>query len=164
GDDAAKGIFGLDGDDIAGIDRQNRFCVRSIDIVERTLLLDREFMALSGLALGHAARCHDRGLEPGIVGHCGFLISSQRRMAAMPVGDALIRITSSDQARLVKVAANELKRGPATACYKSARKSYRRTSGHIEGTAKAQETRDQFRILTQCCHLGKGRRGKRLSR
>src|SRR5258708_1514976 len=66
GDDTAESVFGLDGNDIAGVDSQNCFCVGTVDVVERTLLLDREFMALSSVALGQAARCHDRGLEPGI--------------------------------------------------------------------------------------------------
>src|SRR5882724_1641973 len=76
GDDAAESVFGLDHNDIAGVDRQNRFCVGTVDVVERTLLLDREFMALSSPALGQAARCHDRGLEPGIVGHRDILENS----------------------------------------------------------------------------------------
>src|SRR5205809_1478388 len=76
GDDAAKGVLGLDSDDITGVNRENRFCVGTIDVMERALVLNRELMALSGVALGKAAPCHDRALEPGIVGHRDILESS----------------------------------------------------------------------------------------
>ena len=63
-DNAAEGVFGFDRDDVAGIDREDRLCIRSIDVVETALPLDRELVALSSLTFGKAALCHDRGLEP----------------------------------------------------------------------------------------------------
>src|SRR5699024_8857772 len=60
GDDATESVFGLDHNDIAGLDRENWFGVRPIDVMKGTLLLDREFMALSGLTLGKATCRHDR--------------------------------------------------------------------------------------------------------
>src|SRR4029078_854030 len=76
GDDAAKGVLGLDGNDITGVDGENRLCVGTVDVMEGGLLLDREFMTLAGLALGDATPCHDRVLEPGIVGHRAILENS----------------------------------------------------------------------------------------
>jgi hypothetical protein len=46
--------------------------------VERALPFDREFMARSNVAIGQAALCHYRGLEPGIVGHRDILESYRR--------------------------------------------------------------------------------------
>jgi len=62
GDDAAESVFGLDSNDIAGVDRENRFCVGTVDVVERTLLLDRESWRFPAWPLA-SARCHDRGLS-----------------------------------------------------------------------------------------------------
>src|SRR5882724_10423788 len=70
GNDAAESVFRLPHDDIARIDRECRLGLGSVDIVEVALFRDRKFMALSRLPFGKAALCHDRGLEPGIVGHC----------------------------------------------------------------------------------------------
>jgi hypothetical protein len=58
------------------------------NVAETALSLDRELMALSGVGHGKAAPCHDRGLEPQIVGHRDILelsamqIARQRRILA----------------------------------------------------------------------------------
>src|SRR5258708_19850888 len=65
GDDAAKGVFGFDRDDVARIDHQNRLGIRPIDIVEGTLPGDRELPALASLPFGNPALSHDRALDPG---------------------------------------------------------------------------------------------------
>src|SRR5215475_9118830 len=83
-DNTAEGVFGFDHHNIAGIDREDRLCIRSVNVVEAALPLDREFMALSSMAFGKAALCHDRGLEPWIVGHRDILDSCGSCKIACP--------------------------------------------------------------------------------
>jgi hypothetical protein len=76
GDDAAESVFGLHHDDVAGIDREHRFCVGPVDIMEAALGLDREFVTFPGIAFGKAALRHDRTFEPGVIAHRAILRSS----------------------------------------------------------------------------------------
>src|SRR5450631_282263 len=74
GDDTAEGVFGLDHDDVAGIDREHGLGIGPVDIMEITLRRDRKLVALAGLTLGEPALCHDRSFQPGGVGH-GHLLN-----------------------------------------------------------------------------------------
>jgi hypothetical protein len=73
GEDAAEGIFGLDHDDVAGIDREHRLGIGAVDIMEVALRRDGQLVTFAGLAAGEPALCHDRGFQPGLVGHRNLL-------------------------------------------------------------------------------------------
>src|SRR6185312_2171650 len=53
-DDTAEGVFRFDIDDVARIDGQDRLGIGAVNIMERTLCRDRQFVAASRPSLGNA--------------------------------------------------------------------------------------------------------------
>src|SRR3979409_1765557 len=84
---------------------------------------------------------HDRSCEPGAVDHRNILKSSQRGMAAVPVGNALVCISGRHQAGFIEMAANKLECDRTATFGKAARKGNGWTSRHVEGAAEAEQPR-----------------------
>src|SRR5258707_7487090 len=76
----------------------------------------------------------------------------KRRMAAVPVGDALECIARRHQAGLIEMAANELEGERIAAFGKATREGDGPTFRHVEGTSEEQQNRDQVRSFAQRRH------------
>ena len=63
-DDAFECILCLGDHNIAGLDRQHRLGIRSIDVIVFALLRDGQLMRLSGLAAGDTLARHIARLKP----------------------------------------------------------------------------------------------------
>ncbi len=76
---AVESIDGFDGDNVSGRDPQDRFGIRTIDIVEVALVGERELMCRTRPALRHPAPRHVRCLLPA---HCHVSSCHGRRRAS----------------------------------------------------------------------------------
>src|SRR4051794_3147858 len=95
---------------------------------------------------------------------CDRLLSSNRGMTLVPVGNALERMACANEAGFIEMTADELEADRPAICGEAAGQRHGRASRHVERTREAEQSSDEGGVLAEGRHLGESWRGECLRR